>query len=124
MRAESWLNPLLTPRPLHRDPKAADNFPNFLSMREEPKEVRLIKVANIKGNIELRADLCARSLGGGEKVTKFFPASSLETLRNVGHDRNRGSLHLPRKPEVFCKSPLFGDLIDCPGKHSSFLPCN
>jgi hypothetical protein len=53
MMIESWLNPSFAPRPLHGDSKTTDNFPDFLSLGEEPKEVGLIKIANIEGDIEL-----------------------------------------------------------------------
>jgi hypothetical protein len=55
-------------------------------------------------------------------LMKFPSTTAFKTLSDIRHNRYGSALDLPREPEIFGKSPLLGNLINCPSEISGFLP--
>jgi hypothetical protein len=53
---------------------------------------------------------------------KLPSTAAFEAFSDVRHNRYGSSLDLPCKPEIPCKRPLLGNLINCPSEISGFLP--
>jgi hypothetical protein len=54
----------------------------------------VIQISGIQGHIKMRPQFRARRFGYGNKLMELRALPPLKTLSQIGHDGNRGSLHL------------------------------
>jgi hypothetical protein len=81
-------------------------------------------VANVGGNIKLRANLGARALGDNKKLVKFSTRTTVETLCDVRHDRNSRTLNLVTQTEIPSESAFSSHPVDIRSQLPSLLPSN
>ena len=85
---------------------------------------RTSEITDVECHIELRADLCTRTLCYGEELMKFPSTAPFEALGDIRHNRYGSSLNRSGKPEFPCKRSVLRNLIDRPSEISGFLPGN
>jgi hypothetical protein len=81
-------------------------------------------VPNVKGDIKLRANLGAGTLGDDKKLMKFSTGTTVETLGNVRHDRNSRTLNLVTQAEIPSESALSSHPVNVRSQSPSLLPSN
>ena len=103
-------------------PKTTNNLADFLCLSHQLVELRLAEIANINGEVELRAHFSARGFGNIEEGMKLSWTTTLIALSNVGHDRNNRPLNLTGKAVIFGKRTPLCNFVNITCQDTSLLP--